>query len=188
MSDAPAPRRLAAVPPSTIGWSGGRRWAQRVFSSLAPAVRFYLATWDGTGDIERGLGQDAAIQKHHVGQGARSCLDADVYSGLLELHLDGPQAEEAVFTKSSDGVLLLTDFSRACAQQWLIQHGRRFCVQRVRKDKGKKIPERRKGTAKGVQMLARSAYETQCDMARYVQGLPVPRVTVIISTLCLISS
>ena len=135
-------------------------------SSLAPAVRFYLATWDGTGAIERGLGQDAAIQQQHVGQRARSCLDADVYSALLELHLDGPQAEEAVFTKSSDGVLHLTNFSQACAQQWLIQHGRRFCVQRVRKDKGKKRPERRKGTDSGVQLSARSAYETQCDMAR----------------------
>ena len=63
-------------------------------SSLAPAVRFYLATWDGTGAIERGVGQDAAIPKQHVGQRARSCLDADVYSALLALHLDGPQAEE----------------------------------------------------------------------------------------------
>ena len=90
-------------------------------SSLAPAVRFYLATWDGTGAIERGLGQAVAIPTQHVGQRARSCLDADVYSALLELHLDGPQAEEVVFTKSSDGVLPLTDFLRACAHQWLIQ-------------------------------------------------------------------
>ena len=74
---------------------------------LAKVVWFYLATWDGAGAVERGLGQDAAIQKQHVGQRARDELDAGLYSGLLEMHLDGSQVESDMFT-STDGVLLHT--------------------------------------------------------------------------------
>ena len=133
--------------------------------SLARVVHFYLATWDGTGAVERGLGQDAAIQKQHVGQRAREEHDADLYSGLLELHLDGPQAESDMFT-STDGILLLTDFSRACAQQWVLHHGRRFTCYKVRKDKASRRPGRKKGTDRAVQLLARAAYKTQCDMAK----------------------
>ena len=110
---------------------------------LVDATLFYLATWDGTGAVERGLGQDAAIQKQHVGRRAHECQDADLYSGLLEMHLDGPQTEETMF-KSRDGVLLLTDFSRSCAQQWLFQHGRRFSCYKVRADVGRKTPSRRR--------------------------------------------
>ena len=90
---------------------------------LVDATLFYLATWDGTGAVERGLGQDAAIQKQHAGWRAQEYQDADLHSGLMKMHLDGPQTEETMFT-SRDGVLLLTDFSRSCAQQWLCQHGR----------------------------------------------------------------
>ena len=99
-----------------------------------------------------------------MGQRARDELDADLYSGLLELHLDGPQTETEMFT-CADGVLLLTDFSRACAQQWVLQHGRRFTCYKVRKDKACRRPERKKGTDRAVQLLARAAYKTQCDMA-----------------------
>ena len=151
---------------------------------LLKAVRFYLATWDGTGAVERGLGQDAAIQKQHVGPRARNELDADLYSGLLEIHLDGPQVESEMFA-STDGVLLLTDFSRACAQQWILQHGRRFACYKVRKDKGCRHPHRKKGTDRAVQMLAREAYKTQCHMANVDAALasaqgtaPAKRLTV----------
>ena len=132
---------------------------------LVDATLFYLATWDGTGAVERGLGQDAAIQKQHVGRRAHECQDADLYSGLLEMHLDGPQTEETMF-KSRDGVLLLTDFSRSCAQQWLFQHGRRFSCYKVRADVGRKTPSRRRGTDKAVQLLARAAYASQLKMAQ----------------------
>ena len=131
---------------------------------LIKVVRFYFATWDGTGAVERGLGQDAAIQKQHVGPRARDDLDADLYSALLELHEEGPRTEAEMF-KSIDGVLHFTEFSRACAQQWVLQHGRRFTCYKVRKDKGSRRPQRRKGTDRGVQLLARAAYKTQCTMA-----------------------
>jgi len=132
--------------------------------SLVAATHFYLATWDGTGAVERGLGQDAAIQNKYVGRRARESPGADLYSSLLEMNVDGPQTEEAMF-KSSNGALLLTDFSRSCAQQWLYQHGRIFSCYKVRKDVGGKRPMRKKGTDKAVQLLARASYASQREMA-----------------------
>ena len=84
-----------------------------------------LATWDGTGAVERRLDRDANMQGQHVGQRAADPFGAALYSGILELQLDGPQTAEAMFESSEDGVLLLTDFSRLWAPQWLVQHGRR---------------------------------------------------------------
>ena len=45
--------------------------------------------------LKRGLGQDAAIQKH-VGQRARECRGADLYCGLLEMNLDGSLKDDEV--------------------------------------------------------------------------------------------
>lgn len=132
--------------------------------TLEMVVRFYLATWDGTGAVERGLGQDAAILQEHVG---RRGQDGDLYSALVELKLEGPQSEDAMFKKGDGGVLLLTEFSRAAAQQWLRSYGRRFtCADRFRKDRGRKgpAPETRP-TDKGVQLRARSAYRLLCKAA-----------------------
>ena len=107
--------------------------ADRLPSALpAEVVRLYLATWDGTGAVERGLGQDKAIIGQHVGSRTRSCLDADLYSCLLELKQEGPSKEEDMFTP--------TEFSRACALEWRVQHGRRFtCNTKVRVDKGHQL-------------------------------------------------
>ena len=113
--------------------------AGRLPSALpAEVVRLYLATWDGTGAVERGLGQDKAIIGQHVGSRTRSCLDADLYSCLLELKQEGsclltfPSTEEDMFTP--------TEFSRACALEWRVQHGRRFtCNTKVRVDKGHQL-------------------------------------------------
>ena len=123
-------------------------WRAAMHASGFPApmikvVRFYLATWDGTGAIERGLGADDAIQNAHVGRRARNDLDADVYSALLEMNLDGPQTEPEMFiaSASTPGVFHLADFSRACAQQWVLQHGRRFTCYKVRKDTGSRKPQ-----------------------------------------------
>ena len=133
-------------------------------SCLTKVVSFYLATWDGTGAVERGLGRDAAHQKQHVGKNVNNDTDADVYSALLEMHLDGPQTEPEMFT-STDGVLHLTDFSRACAGEWVLQHGRRFTCYKQRKNAGCRFKCRRKGTDQAVQALARAAYQTRRKMA-----------------------
>lgn len=134
--------------------------------ALLDVVRFYIATWDGTGAVERGLGHDAAIQKQHVGSRTRSCLDADLYSALLELKLDGPQHEKVMFTQGEDGILLLTHFSRDCANEWLSKRGRRFACYSPRKDLNQKKNLGNAHTDKGVQLRARAAHKELVDMAR----------------------
>ena len=136
--------------------------------SLAGALRFYLATWDGTGQVERGLGLDAHIVKRHLGSHQTSSGGDDLYSGLLELKLDGPQREEDVFTRGDAGLLYLTDFSRACASLWLLRHGRRFtCSQSERKDKGCRQQKRTfEHTDLAVQMRARSAHDVLDTIAQ----------------------
>ena len=142
--------------------------ADRLPSALpAEVVRLYLATWDGTGAVERGLGQDAAIIGQHVGSRTRSCLDADLYSCLLELKQEGPRKEEDMFTPNGMGVLYFTEFSRACAAEWLVQRGRRFtCSIKDRKDKGQKASRGNRSTDRGVQLRARKAYSDLIDMAK----------------------
>jgi hypothetical protein len=62
-------KQLIAKPETPEGADDNRRaWraamgASNFPPSVVPAVRFYLATWGGTGAVERGLGQDAAMQK-----------------------------------------------------------------------------------------------------------------------------
>ena len=131
--------------------------------ALEGAVRFYLSAWDGSGAVERGLGQDAAIMREHVGSKGRE----DLYSALLELKLEGPQTEACVFTSGEGGVLYLTDFSRRAAQLWVALHGRRFtCASTARKDTGQKAPPpQTRLTDKGVQHRARAAYQELCRTA-----------------------
>ena len=133
-------------------------------AALGEAVRFYLATWDGSGAVERGLGQDDAIIGEHVGSRGS---DGDLYSALLELKIEGPQSEETMFTRGEAGIMYLTDFSRKAAQQWLRLYGRRFtCAASVRKDKGKTAaPPDTRRTDKGVQLRARAAYKDLCRVA-----------------------
>ena len=129
---------------------------------VTSVVLFYLSTWDGTGVVDRGLGRDAAIQKQHVGDTTDFCFVTEEYSLLFELNHEGPRREEDMFT-AVGGVLLFTDFSRACAQQWVRTHGRRFACYKQRADTGSKAPKRQRHrptdhTDKAVQARARAAY------------------------------
>jgi hypothetical protein len=72
----------------------------RLDPALEPVARLYLATWDGTGAVERGLGQDAGIVGKHVGSRPRTDEEAGLYSRLLELKLDGPQTEQDMYVHS----------------------------------------------------------------------------------------
>ena len=60
------------------------------------------------------------------------------------------------------GVLLFTDFSRACAGHWVRTHGRRYaCHTKWRTDvgsKASKLKRKRQHTDKAVQARARAAY------------------------------
>ena len=127
---------------------------------LVSVVLFYLSTWGGTGAVERGLGTDATTQKQHVGGTPSSCFDAEVHSLLLELNQEGPEREADMFTKEAEGgVLLFTEFSRACAQEWIRTHGRRFACYRKRKDEGSKAPRHKyMHTDRAVQLRARAAH------------------------------
>lgn len=122
---------------SRCAWRGALD-AGLVPEPLRPLVRFYMATWDGTGTVERGLGSDAAIMKQHVGNQTRAGADASLYSNLLELKLDGPQREQDVFASDGQagGALIFTEFSRSCAALWLALRGRRFSCYKPRCDQG----------------------------------------------------
>ena len=81
-----------------------------------------------------------------------------------------------MFTRGDAGLLYLTDFSRACASQWLLHHGRRFtCSQAERKDKGSRKQKRTfEHTDLAVQMRARSAHDV---LDKIAQADEAPRVS-----------
>ena len=145
-------------------------WGRSLRSGQLPPsfneiIGFYLATWDGSGAVERGLGVDAAIQGRHVGRGQGSSIDGDVYSALVELKVEGPRAEDAVFTSTAEGILLLTSFSRACAALWLATRGRRFtCRAQPHRHKGK-AQRKQAGTDAAIQTGARKAHASLHRMA-----------------------
>ena len=112
---------------------------------LRPVVLAYFACLHGSGCVERGLGRDKrAVVEPHVGSLRPSAEVEEENSKCLELHKDGPMHEHDLFVKSSENdVLLLTEFSRACAVLWLETHGRRFGANaKVRKDVA--VPANRK--------------------------------------------
>ena len=80
-------------------------------------------------------------------------------------------------------MLYLTDFSRACASQWLLEHGRRFtCSRTERKDKG--IPKQKRTFTQSdlaVQMRARSAHDVLYKIAEEdaTSRDPVERLTIV---------
>ena len=71
----------------------------------------------GTGSVERRLGRDKrAVVEPHVGS-LRPRPESEVENSMcLELHCDGPRREQDLFVQPPESaVLLITDFSRACA-------------------------------------------------------------------------
>ena len=103
-------------------------------TGLLPVVQFYLSLSDGTGDVERGLGTHADFLKHHEGAREGEVSMAEV---CLEIVSEGPSSEGELFEVGPCGELLLTEFSRECANLWLAQYGRRFtCSSKPRKDAG----------------------------------------------------
>ena len=104
-----------------------------------PAVLAYFGRLHGTGCVERGLGRDKrVVVEPHVGSLRPSAEVEEDNSKCLELHRDGPRREHDLFARSAEsGVLLLTEFSRACAVRWVETRGRRFGANaKVRKDVG----------------------------------------------------
>ena len=79
-----------------------------------PVIRFYLSFRDGTGDVERVLGRFAALQQAHKGHESEGEVSRP--EACLEWWREGPRQEEDLFTKAESGQLLLTPFSRSCAE------------------------------------------------------------------------
>ena len=95
-----------------------------------PVISFYLSFRDGTPDVERLFAKMKEIGHEHG--------DLQYAEACLELIKEGPQREEEMFEKTPSGPLLLTPFTRRCAALWQAQFGKRFTVQKTRRDVGKK--------------------------------------------------
>ena len=135
-------------------------------------VDFFKAFWDGTGAVERGLGKDKRCQQPHSGNQGESEEISQLYAMLAELHDEGPQTEEDMFQKSDHGVLLLNDFTRACAHQWVKERGRRFSCYKKRvpcTGSGQALNAKQKvrlGTDAYVKHAAGKAHEERLGFAK----------------------
>jgi hypothetical protein len=109
----------------------GKGLAAAELRSLRPLVTFYVAITDGTGNVERMLGAHKTFLDAHVGG-----PDSEMSEVCLEIAREGPRTEADVCDKNGHTVVL-TDWSRRCAQIWRGLYGRRFACYKVRKDKGK---------------------------------------------------
>ena len=65
--------------------------------------------------MERALGRDVANQQQHVGNRTRSSVEAHVHSFLLELRVEGPQREEALFTVENGALVAHQCSKRLCS-------------------------------------------------------------------------
>ena len=156
-------------------------WAEALSSAMGPSpprdaeavlhleavLRFYWSFRDGTGDVERALGKLTAIQKSHQG-GGHGDGEISYTEACLEVCQEGPQSEEevAMRSQSEGGPLLLTAFSKHCAQMWLALFGRRFACTRTRGDVGRKYPNRIHGSLQGVKVRHVAATKKLLDIAR----------------------
>ena len=103
-----------------------------------------MAAQDGTGNLERGLGDAVRIFCQHPG--------SELGDELLRAHLEGPEKEEELFRRGPGGHWEFAPFGRALAREWLARHGRRFaCYKLDHKGKGKPHRGRRKGSDRAVQ-------------------------------------
>ena len=134
-------------------------WAQAVDEGMCSAgvsdlARWYIALIDGTGAVERCLGQLVNVLQQHVGP-----LDKDgsTVAAAVEVSLEGPACEEELIVRDSSSLQIaggvspdggsgglacrleaerrtdstawsMTPFTQRCAELWVAHHGRRFRV------------------------------------------------------------
>ena len=144
-----------------------------------PVVRAYLACLYSTGSVERGLGRDkAVVVEPHVGSSRPSPEIDEENSKCLELHREGPRREEDLFVRHDDefDILLLNDFSRACASLWLETRGRRFgATTKAREDKGGAAVREKKHTDAALRRGVRERYAQIAREANAHQNAPSSR-------------
>ena len=122
------------------------------------AISFYLSVRDGTPDVEQLFARLKEIGHEHG--------DLQYAEACLELIKEGPQREDEMFEQRPSGPLLMTPFTRRCAELWQARWGKRFTVQKTRLDVGK----RRIGN--GVQKL-RKLFVQRSEFFRKFVGLYV---------------
>jgi hypothetical protein len=66
-----------------------------------------------------------------------------------------------MFSQARGGQLLFTEFSRNCAQQWIVHHGRRFACTKKRKDHGR---THTKWRLKGSMLAVRKLQNVAADL------------------------
>ena len=93
-------------------------------------ISFYLSFRDGTPDVERLFARLKEIGHEHG--------DLQYAEACLELIKEGPQREDEMFEQRPSGPLLMTPFTRRCAELWQARWGKRFTVQKTRLDVGKR--------------------------------------------------
>jgi hypothetical protein len=91
---------------------------------LCLLIAFYVSMAEGTGKVERQLGRLVDILTEHEGPLAE---DGQTASAILEVYLDGPKTENALFHREEHGQhWCMGAFGRACQALYIRMHGRRF--------------------------------------------------------------
>ncbi len=91
---------------------------------LCLLIAFYVSMAEGTGKVERQLGRLVDILKEHEGPMAE---DGQTASALLEVYLDGPKTEDALFHREVPGQPWCAGaFGRSCQALYIRMHGKRF--------------------------------------------------------------
>ena len=129
----------------TIGGPSGLKW-------LPLVVEWMLSIQDGTGQVERDLGTFTRLLDAHKGPLDEGGLTAE---DLARLAFGLPKDISAV-VNGVEGDLHLTPLSLQWQQQWVHDHGRRFCCYKRRKDIGEKRPQAT-GSARAVQRGRKAA-------------------------------
>ena len=164
-------------------WSRTRHpdWVKRVKSSgefqvLPLLVSLYLSCDDGTGQVERNLGKLKEVLDAHVG---RTDEEGETIAWLTDILLDGPEDETGLavceqfpevetidpdITVDVDSRLFPTDFTRQCAELWVLLNGRRFRCYKER-DATAKATAKAKPKAKATPGSMKAVAEA-CKLAR----------------------
>ena len=143
--------------------------SESAFEKMSLLLSFLFSLEMGTGSVERDLGALKAFEEPHKG-GKNSEHDRSHWAAVcLDLWSDGPQTEADVVGDAlvENGILLLTDFTRRCADLWVSVHGRRFGIYKERCDKDTKrcVGKRSTGTLKAVKLAQEAATVALSAMA-----------------------
>jgi len=109
------------------------------------------------------LGNTQVVLARHVGAPEGDVSMSDV---CLEISCEGPAKHEDIVTPGTGETLLLNEFSRTCAQLWLVHHGRHFACTKQRRDHGRTDTQwRLKGSMQAVRHRQKLATDLLLEAA-----------------------